>query len=124
MMKEAALKNMSVAQLVDRFTEIALAQFQAELYDETAKYNRLYRQMVVIQEELKRRPGDQRIALTALFEHANPQVRLMAAESSLAVAPAAARQVLQEIWDRKEFPQAAYAMGTLMALDSGERNPT
>lgn len=122
-MKEAALKGMTVTQLVDRFTEITLAQFQAELYDENAKYNRLYQEMVAVEQELKSRPEDQRIALTSLFEHANPQVRLMAAESSLAVAPAASRQVLQEIWDRKEFPQAAYAMGTLMALDSGERKP-
>lgn len=48
----------------------------------------------------------------------------MAAELTLAVTPAAARQTLQELWDRKEFPQAAYAMGTLRALERGDRKPT
>jgi hypothetical protein len=62
--------------------------------------------------------------LVPLFAHTNPQVRLMAAEPTLAVAPAAARQALQEIWDRKEFPQAAYAMETLRALERGDRKPT
>jgi hypothetical protein len=59
-----------------------------------------------------------------LFAHPNPQVRLMAAQSTLAVAPTAARQVLQELWGRKEFPQAADAMGTLRALERGDRKPT
>jgi hypothetical protein len=58
------------------------------------------------------------------FAHPNPQVRLMAAQSTLAVAPAGARQVLQELWDRKEFPQAADAMGTLRKLERGDRKPT
>jgi len=40
------------------------------------------------------------------------------------VASTAARQILQELWDRKEFPQAADAMGTLRALERGDRKPT
>lgn len=123
-MKDAALKDISVEQLVERFIKVTLGQFQAELYDENAKYNRLFREMVAIGQELKSRPGDQRRALIPLFAHPNPQVRLMAAELTLAVAPAAARQTLQDIWDRKEFPQAAYAMGTLRALERGDRKPT
>ncbi|MBI2713641.1 MAG: DUF2019 domain-containing protein [Rhizobiales bacterium] len=123
-MKGAALGDMTVPQLVERFTTITLNQFQAELYDEIAKYNRLISEMLAIEQELKNRPGDQRSALVPLFAHPNPQVRLMAAELTLAVAPAAARQTLQEIWDRREFPQAAYAMGTLRALERGDRKPT
>lgn len=123
-MKNAALKNMSVAQLVDRFTAVALSQFQAELYGEIGKYNRLYDEMIAVEQELKSRSGDQRTALVPLFGHSNPQVRLMAAEATLAVAPAAARQVLQEIRDRREFPQAANASQTLRALERGERKPT
>jgi hypothetical protein len=80
--------------------------------------------MLAVESELKTRKGDQRSALVPLFVHPNPQVRLMAAEVTLAVAPAAARQTLQELWDRKEFPQAAYAMGTLRALERGDRKPT
>jgi Domain of unknown function (DUF2019) len=62
--------------------------------------------------------------LVTLFEHPNPQVRLMAAEATLALAPIAARQTLQQIWDRRQFPQAAHAMGMLRALERGARKPT
>jgi hypothetical protein len=123
-MKSSGLRAMTAPQLVERFTALALSQFKAELVGEIAKYNRLYDELLAIEEELKSRSGDQRITLTPLFEHPNPQVRLMAAESTLAVAPAAARQTLQELWDRNEFPQAAFAMGTLRALERGDRKPT
>ncbi|HZT27386.1 MAG TPA: DUF2019 domain-containing protein [Pseudolabrys sp.] len=123
-MTDAALKNLSVAQLVERFTAITLGQFQAELHDEHKKYNDLIEEMLAVEQELKNRPGDQRSALVPLFLHPNPQVRLMAAELTLAVAPTTSRQVLQELWDRKEFPQAAYAMGTLRALERGDRRPS
>lgn len=115
---------MATQQLVELFTKVTLDQFKAELYDQFAKYNRLIEDMLEIEKELKSRPGDQRSALLPLLAHSNPQVRLMAAQMTLAVAPAAARQALQELWDRKEFPQAADAMGTLRALERGDRKPT
>jgi Domain of unknown function (DUF2019) len=124
MMDNTALKHMSVNELVERFVAITQSQYQAGLYDEFAKYNRLFREMMAVENELKSRSGDQRTALMPLFAHPNPQVRLMAAQSTLALAPTAARQVLQELWDRKEFPQAADAMGTLRALERGDRKPT
>lgn len=117
------LGKLTVPQLVDRFTQLALGQFNAELAGEIKKFNRLFDEVAAIEQELKMRSGDQRAALVALFVHSNPQVRLNAAESTLAVAAAAARETLQEIWDRKEFPQAAYAMGTLRALERGDRKP-
>lgn len=123
-MKETSLKEKSTDQLVELFTLVTLGQYKAELYDENAKYNRLYREMTAIEQELKSRASDQRAALTALYDHPNPQVRLMAAQATLAVAPAAARQVLQIISDRKEWPQAADANGTLRRLETGERKPT
>ena len=123
-MKVADLGSMTVTQLVDRFTELCLAQFRAELFDEVAKENRFIRQSIAVADELKKRDGDQRRALVPLFGHPNPQVRLMAAEFTLFVAPTESRQTLQEIWERKEFPQAAYAMGTLRALERGDREPT
>lgn len=123
-MKNAALKNMSVLQLVDRFTAVTLGQFQAELDGEIARYNRLYDEMVAIARELKARPGDQRTALIPLFGHSNPQVRLMAAEFTLAVAAALARQTLQDLADTKLYPQTAQARQTLRALERGDRKPT
>lgn len=118
------LNEMTAQQLVVRFSELALGQFNAELYGETQKYNRLNREIVAIADELKSRPGDQRDALVQLLSHSNPQVRLMAAEMTLAAAPSESRQTLRALWDRKEFPQAAYAMGTLRALERGDRKPT
>ena len=115
---------MTVPELVERFTALALGQFKAELHGEIAKYNRLFRELIAIEQELKNRAGDQRTALVSLLVHPNPQVRLMAAESTLAVARTSACQTLQEMWDRKEFPQAAFAMGTLRALERGDRKPT
>lgn len=123
-MRGIDLQAATTSQLVERFLELALAQFEAEVYGKIATYNRLYDKMVMLRAELKGRPGDQRHALVPLLEHENPQVRLMAAETVLALAPIAARKTLQTLWDQQEFPQAAYAMGTLRALDSGERKPT
>ncbi|MGH6682331.1 MAG: DUF2019 domain-containing protein [Pseudolabrys sp.] len=123
-MKSLLLKDMTVPQLIEQFTSLALGQFKAELYGEIKKYNRMYDEIVAIRQELKNRANDQRTALVPLFTHTNPQVRLMAAQSALAVAPAAAQQTLQALSDRNIYPQAAYARGTLMALERGDRKPT
>lgn len=119
-MKSADIQSMTVSQLVAEFATFALEQYKAELYGEISKYNQLYDKIVAIKDELKRRDGDQRSALMALFDHPNPQVRLKSAQWTLAVATAAARQVLQEISDRNEYPQAAYARQSLAALDRGD----
>jgi hypothetical protein len=104
-MKTSILNGMTVPQLVERFTALALGQFKAELHGETGKYNRLFRELAAIEQELKARTGDQRIALVPLFEHPNAQVRLMAAEFTLAVAKASACRTLQEIWDKMSSPR-------------------
>ena len=123
-MKRLNLKNMSVTELADRFVALGIGQFQAELHGEIAKNNRLIRQMWDVTDELKSRPGDQRSALLPLFDHPNVQVRLMAARLTLAVAPAAARQMLEEIKESKEYPQAMDAGMSLWALDEGIFTPT
>src|SRR6185312_11078747 len=107
-MKTSILNGMTVPQLVERFAALALGQFTAELHGETEKYNRLFRELVATEQELKGRTGDQRVALVSLFEHPNAQVRLMAAELTLTVARASACRT-QEIWDKNEFPQATFA---------------
>jgi len=118
------LKDMPVVELVDQFTEITLRQYDAALFDNITKYNSLVDQMLAVADELKSRPGDQRSALVPLLVHPNRQVRLMAAEFTLALAPVASRQTLQELSDAKVYPQSAYAMGTLRALQRGDRKPT
>lgn len=124
-MRKRNLTKMTVDELVQRFMEIALAQDHAIMWDEpAAKYNRLFDLMGDVEEELKRRPGDQRRELVQLFDHPNPQVRVKAAIRSLAVAPEEARQVLEILDERNELPQAADARGMMRSLDEGTYKPT
>ncbi len=123
-MSPQLLKDMPVVELVDQFTEITLRQYDAALFGNITKYNSLVDQMLAVADELKSRPGDQRSALVPLLVHPNRQVRLMAAEFTLTLAPVASRQTLQELSDAKVYPQSAYAMGTLRALERGDRKPS
>jgi hypothetical protein len=117
--KRSNLSDLTVAELVSRFAAIGIEQDKALLWGEIAKFNRLFDQMAAIRDELKARPEDQRSALLALFEHPNMQVRLQAAKVTLAVAPDAARTMLERIkgWGRQ--PQAGNAGMCLWNLDRG-----
>ena len=108
-----------MTELVERFAANCVEQNKALLWGEIAKFNRLFDQMVAIENELKSRAGDQRRALLALFDHPNMQVRLQAAKVTLAVAPVAARTMLERIkgWGRQ--PQAGDAGMSLWNLDRG-----
>ncbi len=124
-MKNAKLRTMSVKDLVDLFTGLALQQDEAELaFDDVKVINRLYRMLKEIEGELKSRPGDQRHALLPLFNHPNPQVRLKAAKATLAIAPVAARQVLESIAETCYGPQKGEAGMSLWNLDRGVYKPT
>ena len=123
-MKRASLSNMTVTQLVDRFIILGLQQDQAMLNYNSAEFNRLFDEREALEEELKKRPGDQRQALLPLLNHPNAQVRLISAIATLALAPEAARQTLQVISDRQEYPQAADARGMMRALREGAYIPS
>lgn len=123
-MRQMKIEEMSVAELVDRFAQICLEQDQALLYSDISKFNKIYREMVAVRDELKSRPGDRRGALLALYEHENAQVRLQAARASLAVAPEAARALIEDIANSRKFPQAGDAGMTLVNLDRGILRPT
>jgi hypothetical protein len=123
-MKRPDVQAMSVDQLVEQFTAIALDQDRAITLDDSAKYNRLFDRMENIKELLKSREGDQRGALEPLLQHRNAQVRLKAAIALLAVEPEAARATLQAISDKSEYPQAADARGMMRALDEGRYVPS
>ena len=118
-MKRGALPNLSVADLVDHFAAMAVEQDKALLYDEYTKFNRLFDRMEEVKAELKSRPGDQRSALLALFGHSNLQVRLKAAKATLAIAPWAARQMLERIQASGRQPHAGDAGMCLWNLDRG-----
>ncbi len=107
---------MTVEQLVEEFTRIALRQDDALLDGNVSWNTRLFHQMEAVEDELKSRPGDQRNALLALYDHQNAQVRLKAAEYTVEVAPEKAIAKLQEISDSQEYPQAGHAGMSLNAI--------
>ena len=117
-------KTSTVPDLVALFVALGPDQYQARLRNEQKRLNRATLEMFDVCEELKARAGDQRSALLSLYSHPNLQVRLMAAKLTLAVAPAAAKQLLQEIADSKEYPQAGDAGMSLWALKQGIFWPT
>ena len=122
-MKRVKLPDMTVVELVQRFADIALEQDRAELAEEREQYAPLFRLMEAVEEELKQREGDQRRALLSLYTHPNVQVRLKAAESTLAIARSAAEQALREIRNSKSYPQAGEAGMTLFNLQEGVFKP-
>jgi hypothetical protein len=123
-MKPDKLQTLSLDQLADRFVRIALAQDGAISNDDNKEYRRLYFEMNDIEDELKRRDGDQRKVLLPLLKHGNGQVRLKAAIALLAVDPTSARTALQEISNADEYPQAADARGMMSAIDEGRYVPS
>jgi hypothetical protein len=123
-MKRIQLSTMSSTNLVERFAEIVVAQDQALLAGEIAKFNRLFRQMMDVANELKAREGDQRRLLLALFNFPNMQVRVQAAKLTLAVAPMEARRQLEAIANTHWFPQAGDAGMSLWNLDRGVFKPS
>lgn len=123
-MMRSKLQGMTVEQLKAQFADIAVKQYNALQFDEIGKYNRLFEKLMAVESELRLRVGDQRTILLELYHHRNPQVRLAAASATLAVAPEAARAMLHEIQDSREFPQAGYAGMTLWTLEQGIFKPT
>ena len=123
-MKQIELSGMTTNDLVERFAQIGVAQGQALLRGEYAKFNRLFRQMSAVSDELKSRDGDQRRALMTLYNYQDMQVRLKAAIHTLAVAPVEARRMLQTIADSNWMPQAGDAGMSLSNLDRGVFKPT
>lgn len=123
-MKTIRLRDMTVDQLVEHFTAIALNQDEALLVNDHATFNRLFDEMEAVKLELKARDGDQRRALVRLYDHPNAQVRLKAVKATLAVAPEVARRLLKTIADSREFPQAGEAGMSLVNLERGIFRPS
>ena len=123
-MKQCKLRGMTMDQLVQRFTAIALDQDRALLRREHAKFNRLFDKMEAVEKELKAHNGDQRQALLRLYEHPNAQVRLKAVKATLAVAPEPALRMLKAIAESREYPQAGEAGMSLYNLEVGIFKPT
>ena len=117
-------RQASVQELVERFVSIGLAQYEALYVVDVGRFNRLYREMEDVRNELKRREGDQRRALLALLEHPNLQVRMKAANSVLAISPQLARKALESVRDSGILPQSADAARMLDAVQNGSFVPS
>ena len=115
--------KMTARELVERYVAISEAQFEATEREEIARVNRLFGLRVAVEEELKRRDGDQRRALLPLLQHRNLQVRLNAATATRAIDPKAARRALDAIAATHWMPYAADARGLLRGLDEGMFRP-
>lgn len=70
------LEQLSSHELIARFAEICVAQYEPEFDFDTRRFTRLFDQMQAVSVELKKRTGGERRNLTALFDHPNIQVRL------------------------------------------------
>jgi hypothetical protein len=123
-MKGIEFERLTVEELVNLFAEIGVEQHRALLHERIAEFRTLYGQMNAIDNELKRRGHDARRALLRLYDHSNVQVRLKAAIRTLAVAPDAAKRLLQAIRDSNRFPQAADAGMMLHSLEDGSFIPS
>src|SRR4029077_6624288 len=121
--KEINLPDMTVDQLVERFTELALAQDKALLGENIPRVNQLFDSIEEVKSELQGRADDQRRALLCLYDHPNAQVRLKAVKATLAVEPVAARRMLQIIADSHEYPQAGDAGVSIRFLEQGTYKP-
>jgi hypothetical protein len=117
------LNKLSIDDLVGRFEKICLEQFEASMQFNSSRYNRAFDSMMAVSNELRSRPGDQRISLVSLYDHPNEQVRLKAAIHTLALFSDDAREVLQKLVDDRIFPQSADASGMLRGLDEGTYVP-
>jgi hypothetical protein len=116
-------RSMPTDDLVREFARIAGEQDQALMADDYSRYNRLFDRLYEVKVELKERAGDQRHALIPLCEHKNALVQLQAAIAVLKLAPELARQTLQLVKDRKDYPASAEAYGMLRALEQGTYVP-
>jgi hypothetical protein len=123
-MKTPQLRNVPLRKLYERFIFASVDQHKSLVAGDHTSYNRLFEEVVAIEKELKRRGEDERRALVSLFSDPSAQVRLNAAIATLALEPEAARQALQLISDRNEYPQAPYARDMLWALDKGTYKPS
>ncbi|NVN87017.1 MAG: DUF2019 domain-containing protein [Rhodopseudomonas sp.] len=118
-MSEAGLSKMSIDGLLDAFVRLSAARGIAMDLSKVSETNRLGAKIGKIEDELKRRPGDQRFVLAKNFAHPNPYVRFSTATCLIEVMPEEARRQLQLIADSKYYPLAGDAGMYLSNLDSG-----
>jgi hypothetical protein len=123
-MKRFNLTKMTVDQVVERLAEIGVAQDRALISGEIGKVNRLMDKVQAIDNELRMRGREARLALLSLYDHPNMQVRVLAVKLTVAVAPQQARAALEAIRASQHQPQALDAGMCIRNIDNGVFKPT
>jgi hypothetical protein len=118
-----ALNKKSSLDLAQVFAGFAIQQYDNLLAGSVGRATSLYYKMEAVELELKARTGDQRDVLMSLYEHSNPNVRVKAAKATLAIAPVAARQVLEDVAANCYGPEKLEAGMSLTNLDRGIYKP-
>ncbi|MCB8839326.1 DUF2019 domain-containing protein [Aurantimonas sp. VKM B-3413] len=117
------LTSASVEEILADYVRMSLEQYEYNLDGDFRSYNMTVPRQIALEAELRRRDGDQRRALLALFDHPNMQVRLNAARAARPVAPVEARRKIEEIAASGHYPQSADAGSSLSAMDRGIYKP-
>lgn len=123
-MKGNRYNKMTLDELLAKYIEIGIGQYNAIEAFDNRTFNRLYRHKKAIATELKSRLGDQRPILRPLLDHANLQVRINAANELLALAPDEALATLEAVRATRIQPFAGDAGMALRALKWGYTDPS
>lgn len=102
--------EMTIDQLLKRFEQPCLEQYNAYLTNDVKKINANFRVLVSIKDELKARGVEARRSLLQLLNHENPQVRLQAAKFVYPVAREEAKKQLEDI-SMANLPDQSLAAG-------------
>jgi len=116
-MSEVFFSAMSIDQLLKRFEEACLEQYDTYITDDLEKFETNFRILVSIKDELKARGPEARRALLRLLRHDNPHVRLQAAKFVYPVARDEAKACLQDIAAAKLPDQSLDARMTLHRIE-------
>ncbi len=122
-MIQGELDSLTEEQLVERFTDISLRQYDVLQIHDTKTYTKLFHRLHAVAGVLRKRGLDARRALLPLLAHENAQVRLNAVHELLAIEPLRARATLAALAKFAPRPQRLPAGMALMRLDSGEYKP-
>ena len=118
-MKRCDLTDLTLDQLVDRYAEIGVAQYDVLRNKPISQFRPLFDRQIEVDEELRRRGVEARLALLRLYDHPNIQVRLNVAQETYRVAPEQAVALLKQIAQTETYPQAADARLSLENIANG-----
>jgi hypothetical protein len=116
-MNETPYSSMSIDELIKRFENTGLEQYDTYITEDRDVYKKNYDIQVAITNELKSRGPNARRSLLVLLRHENPQVRLRAAKRVYPVARVEAKKCLQDLAAARLPDQSLAAGMTLRRLE-------